>query len=48
VSLKNAMNDGGGVAFITAAGDRCNVRGYVVYAACKGAVEVFARQVAKK
>jgi NAD(P)-dependent dehydrogenase (short-subunit alcohol dehydrogenase family) len=42
------MNDGGGVVFITAAGDRYNVPGYAAYAACKGAVEVFSRYVAKE
>jgi NAD(P)-dependent dehydrogenase (short-subunit alcohol dehydrogenase family) len=42
------MNDGGGVVFITAAGDRYHVPGYAAYAACKGAVEVFARYVAKE
>jgi NAD(P)-dependent dehydrogenase (short-subunit alcohol dehydrogenase family) len=42
------MNDGGGVVFITAAGDRYNVPGYAVYASCKGAVEVFSRYVAKE
>ncbi len=42
------MNDGGGVVFVTAAADRYNVPGYGLYAACKGAVEVFARYVAKE
>jgi NAD(P)-dependent dehydrogenase (short-subunit alcohol dehydrogenase family) len=42
------MNDGGGVVFITAAADRYNVPGYAAYASCKGAVEVFARYVAKE
>ena len=42
------MNDGGAVVFITAAGDRYNVPGYAAYASCKGAVEVFARYVAKE
>ena len=42
------MNDGGGVVFITAAGDRYIVPGYSVYSSCKGAVEVFARYVAKE
>lgn len=42
------MNDGGGVVFITAAADRYNVPGYAAYACCKGAVEVFARYVAKE
>ena len=42
------MNDGGGVVFITAAADRYNVPGYGLYAACKGAVEVFSRYVAKE
>lgn len=42
------MNDGGGVVFITAAADRYNVPGYAAYAACKGAVEVFARYVARE
>jgi NAD(P)-dependent dehydrogenase (short-subunit alcohol dehydrogenase family) len=41
-------NDGGGVVFITAAADRYNVPGYGLYAACKGAVEVFSRYVAKE
>ena len=42
------MNDGGGVVFVTAAADRYNVPGYGLYAACKGAVEVFSRYVAKE
>jgi NAD(P)-dependent dehydrogenase (short-subunit alcohol dehydrogenase family) len=42
------MNDGGSVVFITAAGDRYNVPAYAAYAACKGAVEVFSRYVAKE
>jgi NAD(P)-dependent dehydrogenase (short-subunit alcohol dehydrogenase family) len=42
------MNNGGGVVFITAAGDRYIVPGYAAYASCKGAVEVFARYVAKE
>lgn len=42
------MNDGGGVVFVTAAGDRYNVPNYSVYAACKGAIEVFSRYVAKE
>lgn len=42
------MNDGGGVVFITAAGDRYNVPGYAAYASCKGAIEVFSRYVAKE
>jgi NAD(P)-dependent dehydrogenase (short-subunit alcohol dehydrogenase family) len=42
------MNDGGGVVFITAAADRYNVPGYGLYGACKGAVEVFSRYVAKE
>jgi NAD(P)-dependent dehydrogenase (short-subunit alcohol dehydrogenase family) len=42
------MNDGGGVVFITAAGDRYIVPGYAAYSSCKGAVEVFARYVAKE
>jgi hypothetical protein len=42
------MNDGGGVVFITAAGDGYNVPDYAAYASCKGAVEVFARCVAKE
>ncbi len=42
------MNDGGGVVFITAAADRYHVPGYAAYGACKGAVEVFARYVAKE
>ena len=42
------MNDGGGVVFITAAADRYNVPRYAAYAACKGAVEVFSRYVAKE
>ena len=37
------MNDGGGVVFITAAATRFIVLSYAVYAACKTAVEVFAR-----
>jgi NAD(P)-dependent dehydrogenase (short-subunit alcohol dehydrogenase family) len=42
------MNDGGAVVFITAAGDRYIVPGYAAYSSCKGAVEVFARYVAKE
>jgi len=42
------MNDGGGVVFITAAGDRYNVPAYAAYASCKGAIEVFSRYVAKE
>ncbi len=42
------MNDGGGVVFITAAADRYCVPGYGLYAACKGAIEVFSRYVAKE
>ena len=42
------MNDGGGVVFVTAAADRYNVQGYGLYAACKGAVEVFSRYVARE
>jgi NAD(P)-dependent dehydrogenase (short-subunit alcohol dehydrogenase family) len=42
------MNDGGGVVFITAAADRYNVPAYGLYAACKGAVEVFSRYVARE
>jgi NAD(P)-dependent dehydrogenase (short-subunit alcohol dehydrogenase family) len=42
------MNAGGGVVFITAAADRYNVPAYGVYAACKGAIEVFSRYVAKE
>lgn len=42
------MNDHGGVVFITAAADRYNVPGYGLYAACKGAIEVFSRYVAKE
>lgn len=42
------MRDNGGVVFITAAADRYNVPGYAAYAACKGAIEVFSRYVAKE
>ena len=42
------MNDGGGVVFITAAADRYNVPAYGLYAACKGAIEVFSRYVARE
>lgn len=42
------MRDDGGVVFITAASDRYNVPGYAAYAACKGAIEVFSRYVAKE
>jgi NAD(P)-dependent dehydrogenase (short-subunit alcohol dehydrogenase family) len=42
------MNDGGSVIFITAAADRYNVPNYGLYAACKGAIEVFSRYVAKE
>ena len=34
--------------FVTAAADRYNVPAYAAYAACKGAVEVFSRYVAKE
>ena len=44
--LLRRFNDGGGVVFVTAAGDRYNVPNYAIYAACKGAVEVFCRYVA--
>ncbi|THD81949.1 MAG: SDR family oxidoreductase [Phenylobacterium sp.] len=46
--LLRITNDGGGVVFITAAADRYNVPGYGLYAACKGAIEVFSRYVAKE
>lgn len=42
------MRDGGGVVFITAAADRYIVPAYAAYGACKGAVEVFSRYVAKE
>jgi NAD(P)-dependent dehydrogenase (short-subunit alcohol dehydrogenase family) len=42
------MNDGGGVVFITAGADRFNVPAYATYGACKGAIEVFSRYVAKE
>jgi NAD(P)-dependent dehydrogenase (short-subunit alcohol dehydrogenase family) len=42
------MIDDGAVVFVTAAGDRYHVPGYAAYAACKGAVEVFSRYVAKE
>lgn len=42
------MNDGDGVIFVTAAADRYNLPNYAAYAACKGAVEVFSRYVAKE
>lgn len=42
------MNDGGGVVFVTAAADRYNVPNYGLYAACKGAIEVFSRYVARE
>ncbi|UHD45821.1 SDR family oxidoreductase [Aureimonas altamirensis] len=42
------MNDHGSVVFITAAGDRYIVPGYATYGACKGAIEVFSRYVAKE
>ncbi len=42
------MNDGGSVVFITAAADRYNVPAYAAYAACKEAIEVFSRYVAKE
>jgi NAD(P)-dependent dehydrogenase (short-subunit alcohol dehydrogenase family) len=41
-------NDGGGVVFVTAAADRYNVPGYGLYAACKGAIEVLSRYVARE
>jgi NAD(P)-dependent dehydrogenase (short-subunit alcohol dehydrogenase family) len=42
------MTDGGGVVFVTAAADRYHVPNYAAYGACKGAVEVFSRYVAKE
>ena len=42
------MNDGGGVVFVTAAADRYIVPAYGLYAACKGAIEVFSRYVARE
>ena len=42
------MNDSGGVVFITAAADRYSVPNYSAYGACKGAIEVFSRYVAKE
>jgi hypothetical protein len=36
------------VVFITAAADRYNVPSYGLYAACKGAIEVFSRYVARE
>lgn len=42
------MNDHGSVVFITAAGDRYIIPGYATYGACKGAIEVFSRYVARE
>jgi NAD(P)-dependent dehydrogenase (short-subunit alcohol dehydrogenase family) len=42
------MNDNGGVVFISSGSTRFNVPGYSVYASSKGAIEVFARYVAKE
>lgn len=42
------MQDGGSIVYITAAADRYNVPAYSTYAACKGAIEVFSRYVAKE
>jgi len=42
------MNDNGGVVFISSGSARFNVPGYSVYSSCKGAIEVFARYVAKE
>lgn len=42
------MEDNGGVVFISSGSTRFNVPGYAVYAACKGAIEVFSRYVAKE
>lgn len=42
------MNDNGGVVFISSGSARFHVPGYAVYAACKGAIEVFTRYVAKE
>lgn len=44
--LLRRFKDGGSVVFVTAAADRYNVPNYAIYAACKGAVEVFCRYVA--
>ena len=42
------MEDNGGVVFISSGSTRFYVPGYAVYAACKGAIEVFSRYVAKE
>lgn len=42
------MNDHGGVVFISSGTTRFCVPGYSVYSSLKGAVEVFARYVAKE
>lgn len=42
------MNEHGGIVFISSGSTRFSVNGYSVYAAAKGAVEVFARYVAKE
>ena len=42
------INDNGGVVFISSGSTRFNVPGYSVYASSKGAIEVFARYVAKE
>jgi len=42
------MNNNGGVIFISSGSARFNVFGYAVYAACKGAIEVLTRYVAKE
>jgi NAD(P)-dependent dehydrogenase (short-subunit alcohol dehydrogenase family) len=42
------MNDNGGVVFISSGSTRFNVPGYSAYSSSKGAIEVFARYVAKE
>jgi len=42
------MNDNGGVVFISSGSTRFIVQGYAIYAACKSAIEVFSRYVAKE
>ena len=42
------MNDNGGIVFISSGSARFFVPGYATYAACKGAIEVFTRYVAKE
>ncbi len=46
--LISNINDNGGVVFISSGSTRFSVPGYSVYSSCKGAIEIFARFVAKE